>query len=240
MPNLLDNFEDYERIIEEHENGNIIDLKINSSPTCLLALIQYCRGNNVDFHPYELSNLISIRNNNEELKDELYSLLDSNFGGEFLLRFIINEITNNIDEHSHCLNSYFLWKEYEDQIELSFIDDGISIPKSLENAGIFFKNDCDAINKAINGASEDRTNELLRGYGLNSSANLVVRGNNGSILIISRKGLLHIDKYEKKFKELKNNYIQGTLVSVLINKSMVKDFYTYMEHIKIWLIFKNR
>ena len=35
MPNLLDNFEDYERIIEEHENGNRITLGNNSSPTCL-------------------------------------------------------------------------------------------------------------------------------------------------------------------------------------------------------------
>ena len=74
---------------------------------------------------------------------------------------------------------------------------------------------------------------LIRGYGLNSSLNLVVRGNGGEILISSRKGLLHLDKYEKKFKELKKNYIQGTQVSMLINKSNLEDFYPYMEHIKI-------
>ena len=100
-------------------------------------------------------------------------------------------------------------------------------------AGIDIENDCDAIDKAVNGVSEDKTNELLRGYGLNSSLNLVVRGNGGEILISSRKGLLHLDKYEKKFKELKKNYIQGTQVSMLINKSNLEDFYPYMEHIKI-------
>ena len=236
MPNLLDNFEDYERIIEEHENGNRIALGNNPSPTCLLALIQYLRkGNTPLFNINELteSRLFAIENNNEELKEDLYNQLDTIFGGEFLLRFIINEIINNIEEHSYSKNSYFLSREYGDKLELSFIDDGISIPKSLENAGIDFKNDCDAIDKAINGASEDKTNELLRGYGLNSSLNLVVRGNGGEILISSRKGLLHLDKYEKKFKELKKNYIQGTQVSMLINKRNLEDFYPYMEHIKI-------
>lgn len=236
IPNLLDNFNDYERIIEEHEKGDNFSLDINLSPTCLLALIQYYQGKNrmqTDFYELTGNNLFDIGNNNEDLKDELYSHLDSDFGGEFLLRFIINEIINNIEEHSYSKNSYFLSREYGDKLELSFIDDGISIPKSLENAGIDFKNDCDAIDKAINGASEDKTNELLRGYGLNSSLNLVVRGNGGEILISSRKGLLHLDKYEKKFKELKKNYIQGTQVSMLINKSNLEDFYPYMEHIKI-------
>ena len=50
MPNLLDNFEDYERIIEEHENGNRIALGNNSSPTCLLALIQYTNQNNLNIN----------------------------------------------------------------------------------------------------------------------------------------------------------------------------------------------
>ena len=73
MPNLLDNFEDYERIIEEHENGNRIALGNNSSPTCLLALIQYFRkGNTPLFNINELteSRLFAIENNNEELKED--------------------------------------------------------------------------------------------------------------------------------------------------------------------------
>ena len=236
IPNLLDNFNDYERIIEEHEKGDNFSLDINLSPTCLLALIQYYQGKNrmqTDFYELTGNNLFDIGNNNEDLKDELYSHLDSDFGGEFLLRFIINEITNNIEEHSYCKNSYFLSKEYEDKLELSFYDDGISIPQSLNMAGIDIENDCDAIDKAVNGVSEDKTNELLRGYGHNSSANLIVKGNRGSILIASREGLLHIDNHDKKFKELKNNYIQGTLISALINKSIVTDFYQYMEHMKI-------
>lgn len=236
MPNLLDNFKDYERIIEEHENGKEIGLEINSSPTCMLALILYFKEGSAPLSNIDAateSRLSAIENNSEELKEDLYNQLDAGFGGEFLLRFIINEIINNIEEHSYSSNSYFLSRDYGDRLELSFIDDGISIPKSLENAGICFENDCDAIDKAINGASEDKTNELLRGYGLNSSLNLVARGNGGEILISSRKGLLHIDKYEKGFKELKKNYIQGTQVSMLINKSIVEDFYQYMEHIEI-------
>ena len=37
IPNLLDNFNDYERIIEEHEKGDNFSLDINLSPTSSAA-----------------------------------------------------------------------------------------------------------------------------------------------------------------------------------------------------------
>ena len=243
MPNLLDNFEDYERIIEEHENGNRIALGNNSSPTCLLALIQYANRNNL--------NIKGIANILEDNKPEMpfkkienksksfsftmkyYKNLDKNFIGKTPLVFILGEIYNNILDHSKFTTAYALSKKYQNMMDIVFIDDGISIPESLNRTGYCFKNDCEAIYNAINGKSEDIYNDDLRGSGLNSTINLINKGNGGSVLIASRNGLFHIDEYGKKFKELKDNYIQGTLVSMRLNKCIVKDFYDYMRYMKI-------
>lgn len=60
---------------------------------------------------------------------------------------------------------------------------------------------------------------------------LVIEGNGGSALIVSRNGCLHIKSKDNfKYYSLNNNNIfKGTLVSLRFNKNPVEDFYSFIE-----------
>ena len=112
--------------------------------------------------------------------------------------------------------------------EMSFFDNGISIPRSFENAGFEFDNDCDIIKTCINGESTV-IDEEDRGYGINSSIQLVTEGNNGEILIVSRNGMYH-SASEEKYLHLDERYkLDGTLISIRVSRNQVQNFYKYLS-----------
>ncbi|KZX17293.1 ATP-binding protein [Methanobrevibacter filiformis] len=256
---LLTDFEKFEKVMDEHDSVNdYIDLSsINFlNPTNLLPLLnygdeneisKYIVHNNVENYTKKVLGIIDHSHNTipyitfsndkkeiDEITSGFYSLLDSAYGGVNTLNFMIYEIINNMFDHSdfsigRALAQLFPKNNYTD---ISFMDNGVSIPGRFEKCGFEFENDCDAIFQAINGKSSDLEKENRRGTGLNSTINLVTNGNKGSILIASRNGLCYIDENTKKYKQLNNNYIYGTLVSLRIKKVNV-DYSKYMGKIEL-------
>lgn len=164
----------------------------------------------------------------DELIDSLPFVLDTN--AIYLLLF---ELLNNIFKHSCFRNAYVLcqYKPGSNKINISIFDDGISIPGSLENNGITFNNDSEAIFQAINGTSSDREKYKLKGRGLNTSVNLIVNGFGEDFLIASRKGICTIDKKGVHCQETVKPYIDGTLIVLEINanKFNIYDYTSFKE-----------
>ncbi len=69
------------------------------------------------------------------------------------------------------------------------MDDGISIPENFRKYMISFDDDCDSLNKALNGIStKDKNGE--RGFGLHSVFELLTKGMKGDGVLISGRGIL--------------------------------------------------
>ena len=121
--------------------------------------------------------------------------------------------------------------------EFSFLDDGITIPASLKKLNTPIKNDCDAIIKAINGlSSKNELGYVERGTGLNNTINIVTSGSNGEVLIVSGCALIHLTKDNIITREVPNDCIDGTLVSLRMNLNSKIDIYKYLKQVKYELI----
>lgn len=83
-------------------------------------------------------------------------------GGKDAVSFLVQELVDNVYEHSEFSSAYVIAQKYQKKkfVEISIIDNGISIPGSLENAGHNFE-DAKAIYQATQGLS---TKTKERGY----------------------------------------------------------------------------
>ena len=71
---------------------------------------------------------------------------------------------------------------------------------------------------------------MKRGNGLWTTIRLVIEGNGGEILIISRNALLHITSEDYEYKLLDNEKLfNGTLISIRLNKFEVQNIYDLIE-----------
>ena len=188
-----------------------------------------------------------LPNTNEERQKEEIALnmaktLNEKYGGLRTLYHIYDELISNVYDHTPFELGYEnQWYTYAQEyprikkLDICVMDDGLSIPGKFERKGINFVDDCDAISKAINQVSTENDGGTLdkysRGFGLWSTIKLVVEGNGGSALFVSRNGCLEIiNKKRYKYHHLNNNYIfKGTLVSFKLNKCQVQDYYGLIE-----------
>lgn len=143
---LLDEFEKYEAI----KNGEFeISNSENLSPTIATLLI--C---NDGFKLNNLKTIINVEPDNAPIfENKLLNELEIPKTNKNEINFIVHELRNNIYEHSQFSKGLVIGKSYNDFKDISFIDNGINIANSLKNTNNSFKNDCDAIIKAINGLS---------------------------------------------------------------------------------------
>lgn len=143
---------------------------------------------------------------------------ERDFGGKDAFMFLLDEMINNVYQHSEFNHAGVLAQRYAHKnfVEISFFDDGISIPGSFEKHDIPFKTDEDAIARAINGTSTKERHDEERGFGLNTTTKMYTKGGNGEVLLISRNGILYKNKEEReKLYSLKGSYkLRGTLLSV--------------------------
>lgn len=156
------------------------------------------------------------------------------YGGYFVLRTIISELANNVYDHSvdgnGVVQSYILSNLREDKLDVSIMDDGLTIPGRFEKSDIPFENDCYAIEKSIGTFSTISDSEYERGNGLWTIIRLVAEGNCGEILIVSRYGCLHICGEDYNYYLLDEKHkLNGTLVSVRLNKCEVQNIYDLIE-----------
>ena len=227
-------------------------------PTSLLPLANFLRDNMSSMEyippPDNVSNYISIimeRNflegstyvpitnlpkNESQMKDVLNNLQTiynngEDYGGANCFNYLIGELIDNVYEHSEFSTAWVMAQKYKNKrfVEISILDDGISIPGCFEKHDAHFSDDCIAIASAINGKS---TKNADRGFGLGSSVKLYIDGFGGELLLVSRNGAL----YKNKDTELDCNtgiayQLRGTLISVRVPYPVpqIDNMYDYID-----------
>lgn len=227
-------------------------------PTSLLPLANFLRDNMSSMEyispPDNISNYISIimgrsflegstyvpitnlPKNESQTKDVLNNLRTiydngEDYGGANCFNYLIGELIDNVYEHSEFSTACVMAQKYINKrfVEISILDDGISIPGRFEKHDAHFSDDCIAIASAINGKS---TKDDGRGFGLGSSVKLYVDGLGGELLLVSRNGAL----YKNRDKELSYNtgsayQLHGTLISIRVPYPVLQidNMYDYID-----------
>ncbi len=158
--------------------------------------------------------------------DRIYSLIIHRDGHQNIktaIKYIINEIVANIDEHSGCNNSIFMAQSYPKKgfSEIAFFDNGVTIPGRFRAAGKLRPDmsDSDAIKCAIDGVSTKP--EGGRGHGLPSTTK-ILKAMNSDILVVSGAGAAYLNGTDKYLKEDKlymlgaDRALNGTIISFRI------------------------
>jgi hypothetical protein len=171
----------------------------------------------------------------------------SYYGGTETFPYIIEQIIDNIEEHSNAERVYSYSQKYpkEGYIDVGILDNGDTIPKKFEQSKNNFnneksnpyevQNDCEAIFRSLNGISTGeifKTSRSIRmseseadilksealSLGINSSIRLITEGLGGSFLIASRGGICHLTKRRKQFINSNEDPFDGTFICIRFNK----------------------
>lgn len=230
-------------------------------PTTLLPLINFIRENAIEYYPHYdtgVNNyILAVTNKDKLVKGKSYvpivklpeqeSPREIPYEAEKLVGelsrfvskneeinsfgFVLQELADNIYEHSNFNNGYVMAQRYPNKnfVELCIYDDGMSIPGSIEKKYKKYLNqDSSAISAAIVKGVSTKKEEDKRGNGLHDSINLFAHGLNGEILIISRNGANFINKGccngSKKFPKIEptkyklTNFpnLDGTLIGIRV------------------------
>ncbi|MBO4516048.1 hypothetical protein J5751_01085 [bacterium] len=173
--------------------------------------------------------------NSEELTKDILQIIQPKKEMSQALKYIFYELINNVYDHSKFDNGFVIGQNYPrtNNNDFCFMDNGISIPGSFKNYGFTFKNDCEAIIKAVNGLSTKHGKEFIgRGTGLNTVINIVTQGANGNVIIASGTGVVEITKSQVYAKHVPENYIGGTLVGLRLNSNKSVNVYGHMKGIE--------
>jgi hypothetical protein len=161
-----------------------------------------------------------LPNNNTQFKtllERIRELINSYdpLGGQNAFNLVLTELTDNIYQHSRFDKAFMMCQTYKkkEYVELSFIDDGISIPGNFNKYNIDFESDAEAIDMAVKGVSTKK--DLERGRGLGDSLSVYCKSVNAQAMIVSRGGLYYRKGDEKQlYKLTREQEFQGTLVSL--------------------------
>lgn len=111
------------------------------------------------------------------------------FGVLNAVQYPVDELINNVDEHSEYEYSALLAQHFPNKecLDICIADDGISIPGRYEADGIDFSSDEEAIRMAMSdGVSTSDDGSRHRGYGLRTTTDMICEGLNGEVLLASR------------------------------------------------------
>lgn len=192
-------------------SGNPLWWTRNSSP---LFDSLYSRSSYIPF-----SELPERSSDFKVLLSKIHSLIKSyeTLGGQNAFKYVQNELADNIYQHSQFQSAFTMCQAYlgKGYIELSFVDDGISIPGNFELHNIEFKNDWTAIRLATEGLSTK--DPVERGTGLRSSLRIYCEGADAEALIVSRQGAYHRKSVNSTLFTLKEDQaFSGTIVCIRI------------------------
>ena len=142
---------------------------------------------------------------------------------------VVSELVDNIYQHSQFTRALIMGQRYDrkDFIDLSFYDNGITIPQTFKEKG--FNHEASyAIREALNGVS---TKDEDRGFGLRTSLNLFTKGLNAKFFIVSGNGAVHIDSdADNLYRLTDTGGLSGTLITVRIPKGTPTiNIYDYVE-----------
>ncbi len=129
------------------------------------------------------------------------------------IKYIISELCDNIDQHSKFTQASIMAQCYEKKgyVVVGVVDNGISIPSNFEEFGRGnIISDPEAILGAIKGHSTKL--ELGRGWGLQTTKDIVNKGFKGEFFVLSRGGFVVIEANDSKLYKLENHKFNGTAV----------------------------
>ena len=235
---MFDNYKEFEEIVKKRNGENEIESdEIDFTPTNAI-LINYYFGCKKWDDDLKIIRLPKSKEKQQDMNfvDNIMGCLNEKYGGSFVLRHIFSELTYNVHEHAFDDNSdtvaCIALKEFsnEEMLEICIADYGLSIPGKFDNSNVKFSDDCNAIEKAINNFSTASNNPYERGNGLWTTIRLIIEGNEGEMLIISRKGLLYINQSDYEYRLLDaEKMFNGTLISIRLNKNEVQNIYDLIE-----------
>lgn len=182
--------------------------------------------------------------NADSIASKITGMVGTNLNSESreALNYSIDELLANVIEHSQYKNSFIMLQNYPSlhTLEFSIMDDGISIPVNFRNHGISFENDCESLEKAIQGVStKDENGE--RGFGLHSVFEVMTRGLQGEGIIVSGRGILSRKFRAKGVKSLNELFyypedsdettvFKGCYVAFRVKTNLSPDLYEYLEY----------
>lgn len=144
-------------------------------------------------------------------------------GNKDAYHYLLSELVDNIYEHAKANRAYVMAQLYPKKglIEASFMDDGMTIPRSLERGtGTKYPPEMAhrAILDALGGKSAKGGGQ--RGYGLRTSVN-IVNELGGLVLIVSGRGAIAIERRNHPVAYLLplDCTLDGTLVSLRLPNS---------------------
>ncbi|HEV2166801.1 MAG TPA: ATP-binding protein, partial [Thermoplasmata archaeon] len=147
--------------------------------------------------------------------------------------YLMAELLDNIYQHAGADHSYVMAQYYPTKLEIEacFVDDGVSIPGSLERgAGAHYRPEeaYRAILDAIGGLS---AKSAERGYGLRTSIG-VTNGLGGEALIVSGRGAVISTPQGALLPYVRPETatLQGTLVSIRLREGDRKiNLYDFLD-----------
>lgn len=156
--------------------------------------------------------------------------LDNNVATAF--RYVADEIIDNITEHADTPTGYFSASWDKDSVTLCIADGGKTIYGSyLDRQFEDIVSDQAALHAAVSGVStKNRPGAENRGFGISTSVDMVIRGLDSTMIILSGRGLLIRNKERNDFTELPEPiYMPGTLVSFTL--PVHKEGFTIYDYI---------
>ena len=180
-----------------------------------------------------ITNLPKSENQIKDVLNNLRTIYDNgeDYGGANCFNYLIGELIDNVYEHSEFSTACVMAQKYINKrfVEISILDDGISIPGCFEKHDADFSDDCIAIASALNGKS---TKDDARGFGLGSSVKLYVDGLDGELLLVSRNGALYKNRDTERGYNTGIAYqLQGTLISIRVPYPVLQidNIYDYID-----------
>jgi hypothetical protein len=136
-------------------------------------------------------------------------------GGKNTFMSVLGELTDNIYQHSNFTSAFMMCQVYRTKryVDISFIDDGITIPGNFEANSIAFDSDGQAIDMAVNGTSTK--DPVVRGRGLGDSLRIYCEGADAKAMIVSREGIYYRSSADVSLFNLKSlSKFRGTLICI--------------------------
>lgn len=193
--------------------GYFIALEANDASN-YSSQIDYCKFEHKTYLPLTLfpTDLGSKSNKTKEyILQQTGNLLKKQLGleGEILsaVRYLVDEITVNISEHSGSefgiiMAQYFPTKNF---LDMCIADYGKGLLNSYINSGKYEpKNNSEAIEMAVNGKSTKNLPES-RGFGISTSRNILAKGLRGHFLLWSGDVIFHQNYLDAKKIEIPSN-----------------------------------
>ena len=149
-------------------------------------------------------------------------------GAEQPLQYLLAELTANIWDHAEIDVGFVAFGTGARTCALAVVDAGVSIPLSYVRRDIVFASDTAAVEAALEGKSARPQGG--RGYGLRTSAKIVIEGWGGTLLLASRHATVLRSREGRETKDTDPLHWNGTVIAIEAPLPLPSvDLYRYVE-----------